>query len=75
VFPLLGSGTGRGELNKLVDRLLTAAIYHCESNASGNIQCVYFLAWTDTEREACMKALARFVRQDRIVRQSRVAWQ
>ena len=58
VFPLLGSGTAQGELSELVDRLFNAAISYCEGKPSGNIERIYFLAYTDVDLETCQEILA-----------------
>lgn|SRR5215211_991761 len=72
LFPLLGTGTGGGELSSIVDRLFTTAISYCETNRSGNITHIYFLAWTEMARETCLKVLTRLSNSGRIFREDRV---
>jgi O-acetyl-ADP-ribose deacetylase (regulator of RNase III) len=57
VFPLLGTGTGKGDLYQTAARLLGAAISHLESEAECPTEVVYFLTWTDVELETCRKIL------------------
>jgi len=53
LIPLLGSGTAKGEVDKLVEHLFAAAIQHLEMTGEGGVEEVYFLAWTDVELAAC----------------------
>jgi O-acetyl-ADP-ribose deacetylase (regulator of RNase III) len=57
LFPLLGTGTGKGDLEQLVTALITSALGFLEADENTKIQCVYFLNWTDRELEACKAVL------------------
>jgi hypothetical protein len=53
LFPLLGSGTAKGELDKTVEKLLAAALQYLATAGQGGVEEVYFLSWTDTELASC----------------------
>jgi hypothetical protein len=57
LFPLLGSGTAKGDLGKTVDKLLVAAIQYLEVAREGDVDEVYFLTWTDAELAVCRSFL------------------
>jgi O-acetyl-ADP-ribose deacetylase (regulator of RNase III) len=54
LFPLLGTGTGRGELKQKATELITAAIDHLVKSPPCSIEQVYFLAWGEKDLEICM---------------------
>lgn len=57
LFPLLGTGSARGDLRTKTAELIQAAIDYLASNADCTINDVYFLAWTHEELEACQSVL------------------
>jgi O-acetyl-ADP-ribose deacetylase (regulator of RNase III) len=57
LFPLLGAGTGRASVTDIAQALIPAAISWLESSPEAGIEAVYFLTWTDVERDACRQAL------------------
>jgi O-acetyl-ADP-ribose deacetylase (regulator of RNase III) len=57
LFPLLGAGAAGGDVTQLVQRLLNRAIDYLESTENGNLQSVYFLAWSNLEFETCKRML------------------
>ena len=57
LFPLMGTGTGRGELEGRARELIGAAISHLLRDPPGRIDEVYFLAWTDKDLEVCRRIL------------------
>ena len=57
LFPLMGTGTAKGSLKILAERLIQAAISRMETSESSTIQHVYFLTWTDIELETCKEIL------------------
>lgn len=57
LFPLMGTGTGRGMLEENAKELICAAISFLEANLHCAIEKVYFLAWSDTELEVCQRIL------------------
>lgn len=57
LFPLMGTGTGRGMLEEKAKELIYAAISFLEASPHCAIEKVYFLAWSDTELEVCQRIL------------------
>lgn len=57
LFPLMGAGTGRGNLNDTADTIVSAALSWLESSKDDGITAVYLLAWSDVERDAWKQAL------------------
>ena len=57
LFPLMGTGTGRGELEEKARELIDAAISHLLCDPPGRIDHVYFLAWTDRDLAVCRRIL------------------
>jgi O-acetyl-ADP-ribose deacetylase (regulator of RNase III) len=59
LIPLLGSGTGQGELAVTAEKLVMRAISYLESHPAGRIRSVYFLTWTRSHFEICKKVLEK----------------
>ena len=59
VFPLLGAGTGGGDLASTVKVLLDAAIDYLSHNPESAIDRVGFAAWSVEEVDACRRYLDR----------------
>ena len=57
LFPLMGTGTGRGALEEKALELIDTAISYLESHPNSCIQKVYFLAWNDKQLEVCQRIL------------------
>jgi O-acetyl-ADP-ribose deacetylase (regulator of RNase III) len=57
LFPLIGTGTGRGELEPKARILIENAISHLVSHADTKFQKVYFLAWSEKDLEVCQRIL------------------
>jgi len=57
LFPLLGSGTAGGDLDRTATMLIHAARNYLQGVPVTRIAAVYFLAHTDRERLACERAL------------------
>ena len=57
LLPLLGTGTGRGELERRARELIYAAISHMERHPPCRIQRVYFLSWTERDLAVCQRIL------------------
>ncbi|WP_447970175.1 macro domain-containing protein [Nitrospira sp. M1] len=57
LFPIIGAGTGMGNLSNTAERLFHAAIAYLESHPSCAIDRVYFLTWSKNELEVCQKVL------------------
>ena len=66
LFPLLGIGTAKGDLQDIAQRLIHAAISYFEITPHSLIECAYFLAWTDIELEACQNILQQSDRLKRL---------
>jgi O-acetyl-ADP-ribose deacetylase (regulator of RNase III) len=57
LFPLLGVGHAQGDLKDTAHKLLDAAIAYLNENGISAIDTVYFLAWTQAERDTCKAIL------------------
>ena len=57
LFPLLGTGTAKGELDEIIAGLFNSAISHLERNNDSKIEKVYFLAYTDVQLAKCTTLL------------------
>lgn len=57
VFPLLGTGTAKKNLDAVVQSLFYTALAYFETNHDSRIERVYFLAWKEYEKETCLKVL------------------
>jgi O-acetyl-ADP-ribose deacetylase (regulator of RNase III)/transcriptional regulator with XRE-family HTH domain len=53
LFPLLGAGTGGGDLEHTATALLGAALDHFAAPKPGTVRAIYFLAYTDRELDLC----------------------
>lgn len=59
LFPILGTGTGRGELEKKAAELIRAAIDHLEREPPCRITEVYFLVLTERQLAICQSILQK----------------
>lgn len=57
LFPLLGTGTAKGNLTETVSKLFSATITYFEQNPNSKIKEVLFLAYTDIQLNHCLTAL------------------
>jgi O-acetyl-ADP-ribose deacetylase (regulator of RNase III) len=57
LFPLIGTGTARGELEKNAPQLINAAISYLETHPESRIERVYFVTWSEKELEVCQRVL------------------
>ena len=57
LFPLMGTGTGRGKIEDKAAELIDSAISYLINNTASRIQEVFFLTWSDKELEACQRIL------------------
>jgi O-acetyl-ADP-ribose deacetylase (regulator of RNase III) len=57
LFPLMGTGTTRGDLQQKAKELIDAAISHLQDNPACRIECVYFLTWSEKDLEVCQHIL------------------
>jgi O-acetyl-ADP-ribose deacetylase (regulator of RNase III) len=58
LFPLMGTGTGQGNLEETVERLLKAAMtYLVQHNDTTSIRIVYFVAFNELDLAICQKVL------------------
>ena len=57
LFPLLGTGTGRGNLYDGTSVLIDAAISFLKSNPGNPIEKVYFLTYSDKHLDVCQRIL------------------
>jgi O-acetyl-ADP-ribose deacetylase (regulator of RNase III) len=59
LFPLMGTGTGRGEVEAKAEELLVAAIAYLQSRPESQIENVYFLTWSEEDLAICQRILQR----------------
>ncbi len=57
LFPLMGAGTGRGDVRNSASELIEAAIAYLEKKLGSKIEEVYFLCWRDIDLETCQSIL------------------
>jgi O-acetyl-ADP-ribose deacetylase (regulator of RNase III) len=57
LFPLLGTGTARGDSEEKAPVLIDAAIGYLLGNPQSKIERVYFLCWTEKDLEVCRRFL------------------
>jgi O-acetyl-ADP-ribose deacetylase (regulator of RNase III) len=53
LFPLMGTGTNRSSAQEMADKLIDAAIEYVKQNPQSRIKKIYFLAYTEQDRELC----------------------
>lgn len=64
LFPLMGTGTTRSSAQEMADKLIDAAIEYVKQNPKSRINRIYFLAYTEQDREICQH---KFINDPRIV--------
>jgi len=57
LFPIMGTGTAKGDLRKSAQELIKTAIYYLEDHPDSTIDEVYFLSWIDKEFDMCTNIL------------------
>jgi O-acetyl-ADP-ribose deacetylase (regulator of RNase III) len=57
LFPLFGTGTGGAKVGNTVKGLIDTVINYFDHNPTNKIRYVCFLALTDHQRDACLRAL------------------
>lgn len=57
LFPLIGTGKGKGELQTNASLLLDAAISYLSSNPKTIVETIYFLTYTEEELDLCRNIL------------------
>ncbi len=57
LFPLLGTGTAKGDVEQKSEELISTAICCLEECAQSTIQEIWFLNWTEREFKVCKKIL------------------
>ena len=60
LFPLMGTGVARGNLEEIAERLIRAAVSYMETTKNSMIECAYFLTSTDVELETCKAILGKY---------------
>lgn len=58
LFPLMTTGTAKGDLKPASTRLIMAALTYLESNSGPTVDTVYFLTYTDRDLKTCKEILA-----------------
>jgi O-acetyl-ADP-ribose deacetylase (regulator of RNase III) len=59
LFPLMGTGTARGDLSDIVAPLINAAIEYLRANHNSHVHRAHFAAFTEIELAACLSVLDR----------------
>jgi len=58
-FPLMGTGTGGGDVFTIAPKLIQAAVSYLVATPQSTIENVFFLAWNLRDVEACTSALGK----------------
>ena len=66
LFPLMGVGTTRSSAQEMANKLIDAAIEYMRQNPQSRINKVYFLAYTERDRDICRH---KFIYDPRIATQ------
>ena len=66
LFPLMGTGTARGSLERKARELLDAAVAHFANYPASRVERVYFLNWTKDELDVCTRILQQDARLQRV---------
>jgi O-acetyl-ADP-ribose deacetylase (regulator of RNase III) len=53
LFPLMGAGTTPSSAQEVADKLIDAALEYLKQNPQSRIDKIYFLAYTEQDRELC----------------------
>ncbi|MEZ5534236.1 MAG: macro domain-containing protein [Thiolinea sp.] len=56
-FPMIGTGAGGGDVNKVAHILINAAVSYFRHNPESQIEKVIFMAWNTNDLEACLAAV------------------
>lgn len=64
LFPLMGTGTIRMNAQEMADQLVDAAVCYLEENPDSRINKIYFLAYTEQDREICRHTFINDTRID-----------
>jgi O-acetyl-ADP-ribose deacetylase (regulator of RNase III) len=64
LFPLMGTGTIRMNAQEMADKLVDAAVCYMEENPDSKINKIYFLAYTEQDREICRHTFINDTRID-----------
>jgi ADP-ribose pyrophosphatase len=59
LIPLLGTGQGGGDVSRIAPRLIGTAVQFFKENPYPELREIYFLAYSERDRDACEAALAR----------------
>jgi len=59
LIPLMGTGTAAAHLEETAQNLIDTAVSYFMQNSQSRIKEVYFLAWSEVERDTCRKILER----------------
>lgn len=57
LFPLIGTGTGRGNSEEIIGKLLDAAVSYLETNPNSTLEKIFFLTYTDADLIICTNIL------------------
>jgi O-acetyl-ADP-ribose deacetylase (regulator of RNase III) len=64
LFPLMGTGTTRSSAQEVANKLVDEAVEYIKQNPQSRINKIYFLAYTEQDREMC---LHKFTHDPRIL--------
>jgi len=66
LFPLMGTGARKLDPQVVARDLISAAISYLEENKNSKIDNVYFLAFTEQDREICEHTYSTFIKEGRL---------
>ena len=66
VFPLLGSGRGKAEFEETAMKLIPEAVAYLERPEGSRLKRVYFVALTESQRDACKLVFSQLARDKRV---------
>jgi len=66
LFPLMGTGTSKGNAEIVAKNLIGTAISYLEENKNSKIDEVYFLAYNEQDKDICEFAYSTFIKEGRL---------
>jgi len=59
LFPLIGTGTGKADVEQSFRKMLETAIAYLKGKKDGHMNRVNFLVWTEAERRTCLGVIGQ----------------
>jgi O-acetyl-ADP-ribose deacetylase (regulator of RNase III) len=67
LFPLLGTGTAKGKVEDIAQKLIPSALEYFETTGNSALEYIYFIVRTDVECDAGYKVLQQLEKSGRLV--------